>query len=96
MKEITLNNNELKVLKVNIGKESYNVPLLGSLSTKEARAFTTGDTADGFEFFGKYIPQEVLDSMTMDDFQALSEAWKEASADKTDVTPGESSASRNS
>lgn len=89
MKEITLNSNETKVLKVNIGKKSYSVPLLGSLSTKEARAFTTGDTADGFEFFGKYIPQDVLDNMTMDDFQALSEAWKAASADKTDITPGE-------
>lgn len=88
MREITLNNNEVKVLKVNIGKKSYNVPLAKSLSVKEARAMSKSD--DGFEFFTNYIPLDVLESLTVEDVAELAKAWKAASFPAEDeTTPGE-------
>lgn len=90
MREITLTNeNErINVLKVNIGKKTYSVPLSGSLSIREMKAMRDG-TEDGFDFFGRYIPQDVLETLTMDQFNALNEAWKEASSEKTNASMGE-------
>ena len=90
MREITLTNEseQINVLKVNIGKKTYSVPLSGSLSIREMKAMRDG-TEDGFDFFGRYIPQDVLETLTMDQFNALNEAWKEASSEKTDASMGE-------
>ena len=90
MREITLTNEneQINVLKVNIGKKTYSVPLSGSLSIREMKAMRDG-TEDGFDFFGRYIPQDVLETLTMDQFNALNEAWKEASSKKTDASMGE-------
>lgn len=90
MREITLTNEneQINVLKVNIGKKTYSVPLSGSLSIREMKAMRDG-TENGFDFFGRYIPQDVLETLTMDQFNALNEAWKEASSEKTDASMGE-------
>lgn len=90
MREITLTNEneQINVLKVNIGKKTYSVPLSGSLSIREMKAMRDG-TEDGFDFFGRYIPQDVLETLTMDQFNALNEAWKKASSEKTDASMGE-------
>ena len=88
MAEITLGNkNEVKTLKVNIGKKAYNIPLAGSLTIAEMKKFKSDE--DGFTFFGKYIPMEVLEDLTMDEFKALSEAWKKASSGESDIPVGE-------
>ena len=89
MAEITLGQKtELKVLKVNIGKKAYSIPLAGSLTIAEMKRFQTDE--DGFTFFGKYIPMEVLEGLTMDEFKALSDAWKAASSGEADdMTVGE-------
>lgn len=88
MSEITLGNKkEKKVLKVNIGKETYSVPLTGSLTIAEIKEFKA--TEDGFDFFRKYIPAEVIDSLTFDDLRALSDAWKAESAKDGQPEPGE-------
>ena len=90
MREITLTdeNKQINVLKVNIGKETYSVPLSGSLSIREMKAMSDG-VEDGFDFFGRYIPQDVLETLTMDQFKELNKAWKEASGEKTDADMGE-------
>ena len=90
MREITLTNEneQINVLKVNIGKKTYSVPLSGSLSIREMKAMRDG-TEDGFDFFGRYIPQDVLETLTMDQFNALNKAWKDATEEKTDVSMGE-------
>lgn len=88
MREITLGGKkESKALKVNIGKETYSIPLAGSLTIAEMKKFK--DDEDGFTFFGKYIPAEVLESLTMDEFKALSDAWKNASSEDSNVPLGE-------
>lgn len=90
MREITLTNEnkQINVLKVNIGKETYSVPLSGSLSIREMKAMRDG-VEDGFDFFGRYIPQDVLETLTMDQFKELNKAWKEVSGEKTDADMGE-------
>ena len=90
MREITLTNEneQINVLKVNIGKETYSVPLSGSLSIREMKAMRDG-TEDGFDFFGRYIPQDVLETLTIDQFNKLNKAWKDATEEKTDVSMGE-------
>ena len=88
MNKITLGSaTKKKVLKVNIGQETYTVPLAGSLTIAEMRKFKEDE--DGFTFFRKYIPEEVIDNLTMDDFKALSDAWKNASAETAGASVGE-------
>ena len=78
MREVTVGNrSEREVLKVNIGEESYSLPLLGSLTMKEA---TRLETQEGtFAFLTDYIPKDVINELTFNDFNAIIDAWKSAS-----------------
>ena len=87
MTEITLGSKTIKTLKVNIGDSAYSIPLAGSLTIAEMKKFQKDE--DGFSFFEKYIPRKILESLTMDEFKELSEAWKVASADGSNVPVGE-------
>lgn len=88
MREITVGSpKERKVLKINIGEESYSLPLLGSLTIKEA---TRLDTQDGtVAFITDYIPKDVMETLTVDDLNAIIKAWKSAS-DLEGISLGES------
>ena len=88
MREITVGNpKERKVLKINIGEESYSLPLLGSLTIKEAKRL---DTEEGtVAFIYDYIPKDVLDALTVDDFNAIIKTWQSAS-DLEGISLGES------
>ena len=89
MAKITLGNKELReTLKVNIGKKSYSIPLMGSLSLAETRALAKAD--DEFAFFKKYIPEDVLDSLALNDLKTLTSVWKEESEKASGVGMGES------
>ncbi len=78
MREITVGNREeRKVLKVNVGEASYSLPLLGSLTMKEA---TRLETQEGtLAFITDYIPKDVINELTVEDFNAIVDAWKSAS-----------------
>jgi hypothetical protein len=78
MREITVGNrSERKVLKVNIGEKSYSLPLLGSLTMKEA---TRLETQEGtLAFITDYIPKDVINELTVEDFNSIVDAWKSAS-----------------
>jgi hypothetical protein len=78
----------VKTLKVNIGEEEYSIPLAGSLSIAELKALRSG-TDDGFSFFEKYIPADVINTLTLDEFKQLNDAWKQASEDTSGVDLGE-------
>lgn len=88
MREITVGNpKERKVLKINIGEESYSLPLLGSLTMKEAKRL---DTEEGtVAFVNDYIPSDVLEKLTVDDLNTIIKAWKSAS-DLEGISLGES------
>lgn len=88
MAEITLGQSkEVKTLRVNIGEETYSVPLAGSLSIAEMKKLKTDE--DSFEFFGKYIPKNILNNLSFDDFRALTEAWKKTSSSEGGMNVGE-------
>lgn len=78
MREITVGNREeRKVLKVNVGEASYSLPLLGSLTMKEA---TRLETQEGtLAFITDYIPKDVINELTVEDFNSIVDAWKSAS-----------------
>jgi len=78
MREITVGNrSERKVLKVNIGEKSYSLPLLGSLTMREAARLETQEGT--LAFITDYIPKDVLNELTYRDFNAIIDAWKSAS-----------------
>lgn len=86
MAEFTLKRKPAKTLKVNIGEESFNIPLAGSLTPKEA---ATLDTAKGTQdFIKKHLSPEIAESLTIDDFNAITTAWTSAS-NKSGAKPGE-------
>ena len=91
MQEFTLNRREEDFLKVNIGEESFNIPLATSLTLEDA---TSMDTMDGaIAFFKKHIRADVANSLTLYNYRDLIAAWKDAS-DKAlhpeNMTTGES------
>ena len=87
MAEYTLKRIETKTLKLNIGEESYQIPLMGSLTFKEAK---TLDTQEGtYAFVKKYIPNKVLDGLTVEEYNQIVEIWKEESQKHAGKKPGE-------
>ncbi len=91
MQEFTLNKREDDYLKVNIGEESFNIPLVGSLTPAEAQAAM--ESIDGaIAFFNNYIRADVAERLTIFNYRDLVTAWKEASEKVMhgEVTPGES------
>ena len=88
MAEFTLKRIETKTLKLNIGEESYQIPLMGRLTFKEVK---TLDTQEGtYAFVKKYIPDKILDSLKVEEYNQIIEIWKEESQKHTGKKPGES------
>ena len=88
MAEFTLKRLEKKTLKLNIGEESYQIPLLGSLTFKEAKNL---DTQEGtYAFVKKYIPDKVLDNLKVEEYNQIVAIWKDESQKHAGKNPGES------
>lgn len=89
MKEITLGGQpkEMKVLRVNIDDEHYEIPLGGSLKPKELASMDT--PAKTLAFLEKYIPKKVVENLCMDDYNALIRAWSEATKEASGISVGE-------
>lgn len=91
MAEFTLNRREEDTLKLNIGDESFQIPLATSLTLDEA---ATMDTMDGaVAFFKKYIRKELADTLTLMNWRDVINAWREASEKAVtlgEIKPGES------
>lgn len=92
MQEFTLKKREEDYLKLNIGEETFLIPLAGSLTLEEASS--SMESMDGaIAFFNKYISEDIAKSMTIFNYRDLIHAWKEASEKAMhpgDATPGES------
>lgn len=79
--------------------ETYHVPLLASLKPERAKDLTDALSGDGdsrailMDFFGEYIPKEVMDETTLGDQLALAKAWNEESEQASGLLMGESQAS---
>ena len=88
MAEFTLKMQEPKTLKLNIGDDSYQVPLAGSLSRKELLEIETPEGT--YAFFLKYIPKKVLENIPLDGYNQIVNVWREESQKASRLTPGES------
>lgn len=90
MAEFTLKPKEESTIRINIGEDSYQVPLAMSLTLKEAEEASSFDGS--VAFFKKYIPEEVADALTVQNWYDIMMAWKDASMSMADgsLTPGES------
>lgn len=87
MAEFTLKRHEAKTLKVNIDDKSYYIPLSGSMKPKDVAKLDTVEAT--LEFMKKYIPEEVIDELTQDEYNSIVNAWGEASRAASGLKQGE-------
>lgn len=92
MTEFTLKPKEKNTIRFNIGEESVQIPLRGSLSLKEAMGLS--DEAGTYSFFKKYIPEKIFDSLTVDELNQIIEIYKKESDRYSRLSMGESQASQ--
>lgn len=91
MREFTVNRTEERnVLKVNIGKKSYEIPLSGSLKRGDLRKYDFASAEGTAAFMESYIPAEVLDDLTISEYNTIVKAWSEASNEANGISTGES------
>ena len=86
MPEFTLKRKHAKTLKINIDDKSYHVPLGGSLTPDEWVGLNTFEGTK--DFLCRYIPEEVAKELTIDEWNAIIEAWKQETG-KSGKTAGE-------
>lgn len=77
MREFTLKKREEDYLKLNIGEESFLIPLATNLTLDEVK--NMDDTDGAIEFFRKYIREDVAQSLTLYNYKDIITAWREAS-----------------
>lgn len=87
-KKVTIGGQNANVLAVEIGKRNYSVPLAGSMKRKDVLALK--DENSVFQMFARYIPEDVLDNLTVDEYNQLAQAWADANAEESGASLGES------
>ena len=93
MKEFTLKKKESDFFKLNIGEESYLIPLARSLTLEEINRMQTKENV--VEFFRKYLGDDVFNALTVDQFEIVCREWQKANdmtadGEDEDITAGES------
>ena len=93
MKEFTLKKKESDFFKLNIGEESYLIPLARSLTFEEINKMQ--DKENVVEFFRKYLGNDVFNALTVDQFEIVCREWQKANdmtanGEDEDITAGES------
>ena len=87
-KKVTIGGQNANVLAGEIGKKTYSVPLAGSMKRKDVLALK--DEESVYAMFARYIPSEVLDDMTVDEYNQLAQAWADANEEESGASLGES------
>lgn len=93
MASFTLEKKEPNWFELNIGKDSFKIPLADSLTYDEAKSFEDQSIDSLVGFFGKYIDKKIAAALTLNDWKTIMQAWQDASQkamNPGDVTPGES------
>ena len=88
MAVLTLKKKPTNVLKVNIGDDTFSIPLRGSLTPAEAAPLNT--QAGTIAFLQKHLSDEVIEVLTIDDYNQITAAWIKASNEASGKTAGES------
>ena len=74
MKEFTLKKKETDFFKLNIGEESYLIPLARSLTFEEVDRMRKRENV--VEFFRKYLGNDVFNALTVDQFEIVCREWQ--------------------
>lgn len=88
MAEFTLKRKEIKTLRVNVGDESFEIPLQGSLTLQEV--IDTGTPEGTYAFLKKHVPEETFENLLMEEYNELIEIWKRESVKASGKKTGES------
>lgn len=100
MREITIDAKPIEVLKINIGSESFSLPLMGSLPFEDAMKIKNGKTEERLEYLTELlksnIPEDLYKKLTSDTINQIIKAWSKESTEAAGITPGELSALQNS
>lgn len=85
---------QIDSLEVKYGEESYKIPLGNHLSVKRLKALKTEEDIE--KFLSEYMPEKIVETLTVGQFSAIVRAWTEETKKVSGVSPGESLASLNS
>ena len=93
---LDLNNKavEVEVLEVNIGEATYKIPLGGNMTMKQVESIQQMESIN--DFLKDYIPEEVLEELTIVQLTAIIKAWNDATQESVGMTLGELKALRGS
>lgn len=88
----------VNTLSVEIGEETYSIPLAGSMKRKELSAMKKAAMAGNdleaeeaiYQIIAKFIPEDVLDDLTMDEYGKIVQAWSDANQEASRANLGES------
>lgn len=92
MAQIKIDNkqyDEKDVLAINIGNKTYNMPLANCMPLKVLKKLTEDvDVETIMNILGNYIPENVLDELTVNDIKSIFESWSEASKEVSGLDVG--------
>lgn len=93
---LDLNNKavEVEVLEVNIGEATYKIPLGGNMTMKQVESIQRMKNIN--DFLKDYIPEEVLEELTIVQLTEIIKAWNDATQESVGMTLGELKALRGS
>ena len=83
MSEFTLKRKEANTLRLNIGDCSVNVPLAGSITPAKMKQIETPEGTR--KFFCEYLPEEISETLTVDEWNEIIRAWQKASGGRAKV-----------
>lgn len=85
---------EVEVLEVNIGEAIYKIPLGSNMTMKQVKSIQQMDSIN--DFLKDYIPEEVLEELTIVQLTEIIKAWNNATQESVGMTLGELKALRGS
>ena len=88
MAKINLNSKPIEVLDIEIGDKTYKIPLGSSLPLKKAKAIK--DEESVMEFLREYMPEKVVENLTIAQLAQIMNAWSEETKKASGISLGES------
>ena len=88
MAKISLNDKPIEVLDIEIGDKTYKIPLGSSLPLKKAKAIKDEDSV--MEFLRDYMPEEVVENLTIAQLAQIMNVWSEETKKASGISLGES------
>ena len=85
---------EVEVLEVNIGEGTYKIPLGSNMTIKQVNSIQQMESVN--DFLKDYIPEEVLEELTIIQLTEIIKAWNTATQESVGMTVGELKALRGS